>query len=364
MGNKTGIYVHIPFCTAKCPYCDFYSLPASDKMHRQYIKTVCDSINREQNVQADTLYFGGGTPSLLEPALLEQVIKTAQEQFSLSGETTIEANPCTVTPQKLVAWKKAGINRLSFGMQSANPKEQQTLGRRHSTKQVEQAVLWAKEAGFENLSVDLMLGVPYQTIESLLGSIAFLSRLGIQHVSAYLLKIEEGTPFAASGIEKDLPDEDLTCELYLTACRELEKLGFMQYEISNFAKPGMESKHNLKYWNSEDYLGYGPSAHSFYQGKRFYYPRDLDAYLKSGGTNRLEEACSKQAWEDFLMLRFRLRKGVGQEELLRCCPEEARRIWQGCRRYVTAGLMEEADGRIAMTPKGFLVSNAILSQLL
>lgn len=362
--NKTGIYIHIPFCEAKCPYCDFYSLPAGAEKQRTYIRAVCKNLEQYRGIEADTLYFGGGTPSILHPEYIAAVIKQARDCFSLQGEITMEANPCTVTREKLREWKRAGVNRLSFGMQSANEQEQRLLGRRHTTGQVVQAVKQAKETGFDNLSVDLMLAVPCQTISSLQESLELIGSLEIQHVSAYLLKIEEGTPFAGSGIISKLPDEDLTCELYLTACRELEKMGFAQYEISNFAQPGRECRHNLKYWIGGDYLGFGPAAHSFYRGKRFYYKRDLEEYIRTQGRFPEPEEVSARKWEDCLMLRLRLIQGVDIEAFGKQFELDTKRMSALAERYCRAGLMEKRGRCLSFTPKGFLVSNTVIFSLL
>lgn len=362
--DKTGIYVHIPFCEAKCPYCDFYSLPAGVEKQREYIRAVCENMEQYRGTEADTLYFGGGTPSILPPECIAAVIQQARRCFSLRGEITMEANPCNVTQEKLAEWRKAGVNRLSFGMQSANEQEQKLLGRRHTTGQVVQAVRWAKEAGFDNLSVDLMLAVPCQTPCSLRESLELIGSLEIQHVSAYLLKIEEGTPFSCSGITSKLPDEDLTCELYLTACRELEGVGFMQYEISNFAKPGKECRHNFKYWNSEDYLGFGPAAHSFYQGRRFYFKRDMEEYIRTRGRFPEPEEVSARKWEDCLMLRLRLIQGVDIEAFGKQFELDTKRMSALAERYCRAGLMEKRGRCLSFTPKGFLVSNTVIFSLL
>ena len=359
-----GLYVHVPFCEAKCPYCDFYSLPAGPETREAYLGAVCREMERRRGVRADTLYFGGGTPSLLEPDQVARVIRTARECFALDGEITMEANPGTVTPQKLAGWRAAGVGRLSLGVQSAGPEELRLLGRRHTAGQAAQALRWARQAGFDNLSADLMLAVPGQTVDSLRRSIAFLVSCGVCHLSAYLLKIEPETPFAQTGMEARLPDEEETCALYLTACGELERAGLAQYEISNFARPGRESRHNLKYWRCEEYLGFGPAAHSFFGGRRFYQPRDLARYLRTEGARPLPEELPAHPWEDEVMLRLRLREGLDPEMLHRRYGIPPGRVRALCRRFLAGGLMEERDGALALTPRGFLVSNAIIAQLL
>ena len=238
---------------------------------------------RESGLLADTLYFGGGTPSLLPPESIAELIKAVKNIFSFSGEATLEANPNTVTAKSLVEYREAGINRISLGLQSGNDTELRALGRTHSAKRGAAAVRDAAAAGFENISVDVMAGVPYQTRESLLQTLHLIASLPVSHVSAYLLKVEPGTGYWENGILEYCPEEDQTAALYLDMISFLEKKGFMQYEISNFSLPGCESRHNLKYWRCQEYLGFGPAAHSFLNGKRFYNPPDQNAYLNSCG---------------------------------------------------------------------------------
>ncbi|MGI5958805.1 MAG: radical SAM family heme chaperone HemW [Massiliimalia sp.] len=360
-----GIYVHVPFCRRKCPYCDFYSVSSKgmDAVKQQYTDTVCRSMEREERIFADTLYFGGGTPVQLSPDQIGKIIDTAKNRFGLSGEITAEANPGEVDFAMLYQLREAGVNRLSFGMQSAKEEELRVLGRRHSAQQVKEAVTLAKQAGFDNLSVDIMLGVPKHTLEHLERTLCFLGELDIQHVSAYMLKIEEGTPFAHPVIEKMLPDEDLVCDSYLLACQRLEEMGFSQYEISNFAKPGWESRHNLKYWNRQEYMAFGPSAHGFQNGVRYYYPRDLEAYLTSDGTNRLIEEDGVDPLEESVMLGLRLKAGIFPKNLFENHAVNQDKFWKQVERYCAYGLMCQEGDRIFLTPKGFLVSNSIIAEL-
>lgn len=364
--QKTGLYVHIPFCEKKCPYCDFYSLCNQHGRYAEYIEALLASIRRYagQGITADTLYFGGGTPILLDAELLCKVISLCREQFSLDGEITIEANPCVTTFDKLSALRKGGVNRISFGMQSAVAEEQQVLGRRHTTGQVRQAVKAAKSAGFDNISVDIMLGTPKQTLKHLEQTLSVLDSLQIQHVSAYLLKIEPDTPFYDGKILRSLPSEDDAADHYLYVCRSLSELGFRQYEISNFAGTGYESRHNLKYWRLAPYLGFGPSAHSYHQGQRFFYPRDLDAFLKADGGNVKQEPLPDSPAFDYVMLGMRLSEGISLSVLkgrygVDCNPLIAR-----SEKYQKAGYLVCKGDSLAMTPQGFLVSNSILTDLL
>ncbi len=362
-----GIYVHLPFCAVKCPYCDFYSGPFRKGAAEAYAEAVCQEMRlyAGKHLQADTLYFGGGTPSLLEPALLGKILRTARACLGLlpSAEISMEANPNTVTPARLKGYLQEGVNRISFGVQSGNARELMALGRRHTAAQAEQAVCWAKKVGFPSISIDLMLGIPEQTKASLEDSLALAERLPLDHLSVYLLKVEESTPLAGSPLLERCAGEDELAEMYLHMAERLEGLGYFQYEISNFARPGQESRHNLKYWEAASYLGFGAAAHSFWEGKRFANPPDLAAYTAHPGEGRLmleERVC---AAEEYLLLGLRLTKGVSFSRLaeLGGDPELLRRR---AARFCDAGLAEEQDEGLRLTREGFLVSNLILGELL
>ena len=358
----TGLYIHIPFCASKCGYCDFYSV--TDRSGRRaYADTVLREIRSYagRGLRADSLYFGGGTPSMMEAELLGEMIAACREVFALEGEITAEANPDSVSPGWLSALRKAGANRISFGAQSANEKELAALGRRHSAARIGEAVREAQEAGFARISLDVMLGIPHQGPESLHRTLESFAAAGVGHISAYLLKIEPGTPFARNGMQRLCPDEDAAADLYLQTVRELSRMGFAQYEISNFAKPGEECRHNLKYWQAEDYIGFGPAAHSLLEGRRFYHPRGLEAYLISGGTNTVDDGPGGGPAER-LMLGLRLAAGVDPREL--GLPETAcARLQKRADSFRRAGLMR-AGPLFCLTPEGFLVSNAIIGTLL
>lgn len=364
MKKPFGIYIHIPFCSQKCPYCDFYSSPSQLALQKQYIETIFRQIDSLPNeIKADTLYFGGGTPSLLEPALLTRLTQKIIQKCSLSGEISLEANPGTVTEQKLFLLREAGFNRISFGMQSAVLEELSLLGRQHSPKQVEQAVLLARKAGFESVSVDLMLGIPRQTLKSAEYSLRFAIDLGIDHLSAYLLKIEPGTAFDCEEIRLLLPDEDSICDIYLQTCAQAELASLFQYEISNFSKIGKECRHNLKYWQGDEYLAFGPSAHGFCQGKRYYYPRSLTDYLQTNGNQPLIEEASVNSLEETILLGLRLKKGLYLPKLLETYRLPAHLFDQKIEQYLSYGLMEQKNQHIFLTPKGFLLSNTIIAEL-
>ena len=256
MNNKAGLYIHIPFCKSKCPYCDFYSVKydkaLSEKYADELIKTMAD-----YSGEFDTVYFGGGTPSILESELIAKILTSAKNHFDIdkNSEITIECNPSKNLEKDFYNYAKCGINRVSIGMQSARNEERFALGRSAGQTEVAKAVNDAKKAGISNISLDVMLGTPKQTLSSLDETFEFIDKMNVTHISAYMLKIEEGTRFFDLKDRLALPDEDTVCEMYLKTIKSLESLGFNQYEISNFSKPSFESKHNIKYWILDDYLG-------------------------------------------------------------------------------------------------------------
>lgn len=312
---------------------------------------------------ADTLYLGGGTPSLLGGARIAALVQTARDYYGLRGaEVTAECNPSDADGRLFEMLAQAGVNRISLGLQSAVEEERKALGRRAGVKEAVEAIRLARAAGIPNLSLDLMLGIPGQTAESLRRSIDFCAQAGVHHISAYLLKIEEGTLFARRQASLALPEEDAVCALYEQACEALEAAGFRQYEISNFAQPGCESRHNLKYWNAEEYLGLGASAHSFLEGKRFFYPRDLQSFLR--GEEPIQDG-EGGSFEEYAMLRMRLAEGL-QEEAVRqrygCgIPPQMR---ESARRMEQYDLLCQDEGGIRLTRKGFLLSNTVIAELL
>lgn len=366
--KKLGIYIHVPFCKGgKCPYCDFYSLIPSDEKKEDFINAVLRDLNKKSAMAkdrtVDTIYFGGGTPSVLG-VNLARLLDGVTSNFNVeeNAEITFEANPRTVSFEALRALRNAGFNRISIGMQSAVPAELELLGRRHSREDVKEVVEEARRAGFSNLSLDLMLCVPGQTEKSLIESIDYVSALSPEHISAYLLKVEEGTRFYKIKDTLSLPDEDTQADMYLLACNALEGRGYMQYEISNFAKPGFESRHNNRYWNCDEYLGFGPSAHSFYEGMRFYYPCGLDDYIK--GETELAES-DGGSLEEYVMLRLRLKEGLIESELRRRFNADFSFFDKDkLDRFIKGGLIEISDGQINLTKKGFLVSNSVIAELI
>ena len=344
-----GLYIHIPFCRRKCLYCDFYSVALCDGMAEEYTKAVIRNLSHYGG-EFDTVYFGGGTPILLAPYLGE-MLKAAN--ITKNAEITAECNPCEMTPHTLEMLRKSGVDRISAGVQSFNDNELTALGRRHDSNTARNAFLNAKAAGFDNISADLMLGIPQQTGESLARSLETLCSLPITHISAYMLKVEENTPFGKD--TPTLPDEDETADMYLQTVQTLAQHGFGQYEISNFAKRGYECRHNLKYWRCEEYLGIGPAAHSFIGGRRFAVARDLDGFLNSPVQKEVTTDAAPDEYEERVMLGLRLKEGI-TEELWRPLENGLKRIPKSY--YSTE------NGRLSLTAEGFLLSNEIISILL
>ncbi len=364
--KPVGLYIHVPFCDGKCPYCDFYSMRGSAERMEEYTDSIIKNINAYGSSlgrRADTLYFGGGTPNLLGARRLASLIASAKGNFGLSdAEITLEVNPAEDLSGFLSEIHKAGANRLSFGLQSADEDELLLLGRRHTAAQAKKAVRNAQAAGFSNISLDLMLGIQSQTKESLLRSIEFCAESGVQHISAYLLKIEPHTAYYKNRERLRVPDDDEASDFYLFACEELEKRGFLQYEISNFSKSGYESRHNLKYWHCEEYLGLGPAAHSFINGKRFYYDRNLSAFLR--GCDPVQDGTGG-GFEEYAMLAMRLTEGLTEQN----CRERFGHgipapVMQTAKKYESGGLTACTKDGFHFTRKGFLVSNTLITEIL
>ena len=342
--NKAGLYFHIPFCKNKCPYCDFYSVKYCESAARDYCILLCDEMAKYHG-EFDTVYFGGGTPSIIEPELICAVLDSARRQFDIDkdSEITIECNPREDLKKSFNLYRNSGINRLSIGMQSAVDKERFALGRAAGRAEVQRTVTDAKNAGFDNISLDLMLGTPHQTLTSLDETFDFIDKMNVQHISAYMLKIEDGTKFAKMRDRLPLPDDDEVSEMYLKTIRTLGELGFSQYEISNFAKDGCESHHNNKYWLLAPYLGIGKSAHSFWNGRRFYYDEDM----------RLVDDGEGGGVDEQIMLGLRLTKGV-----------DKKLIKKPFDHLVKMGLLKETADHLALTPNGMLVSNVVINELI
>lgn len=360
-----GLYIHIPFCKSKCPYCDFYSMRSDSVGYDEYTACVIESMEywaEKLGRKADTLYLGGGTPSLIGGKNIAFIVRRAKELFGIDGEITVECNPSAVEEDFFETIAKAGVNRISLGMQSAVDAERRKLGRTADRDKVLKCINDARNAGIGNITLDVMLGVPDQTLESLKETIDFCIETGVPHISAYMLKLEEGTYYYNNAQKLNLPYEDATADMYILLADELEKNGFVHYEISNFAKNGFEGKHNLKYWNAEEYLGIGPSAHSFINGKRFFYPRDMEHFRL--GKDPIDDGAGGDE-EEYVMLRLRLRDGlIFADYSKRYEKEFPTEILEKARLFEKQGLMRVTDNSISLTREGFLLSNTIISELI
>ena len=363
----SGLYIHIPFCAKKCAYCDFYSFHPTDAQMDAYCDAVTAAFLRYAgtlNTDFDTVYFGGGTPSFFGAKRLTALLDAARDAFTITGdaEITVECNPSSVTENGMQTLAATGINRISMGVQSAVDGERRWLGRSSSRKQVEAAINTCRKASLTNLSLDLMLGIPAQTMASLDESLDFITGLGVPHVSAYLLKLEDGTPLAAQKETLPLPDEDSVCDCYLHTVETLRRHGLMQYEVSNFARPGFESRHNLHYWRDEAYLGIGPAAHSFLGGKRFYYPRDFEAFLRGDAPVPDGDGGSEA---EFVMLRLRLAEGLSDGDFFaRYRKHLPNALFDAANTLKRHGLVTVQNDTVALTPQGFLLSNRVIDALL
>ena len=357
-----GLYLHIPYCFSKCRYCDFYSAPGQRGVPRAYVDALLRELSRfapDTPLRPDTLYFGGGTPSLLDPADAARLIAAAQP---LPGaEITLEANPETVTEDSLRAFREAGVNRISFGVQSARDSQLKTLGRPHTAKQARAAFAAARRAGFENISGDIMLALPHYTQAEFDETLELIEDGGAAHISAYLLKIEPDSAFGRTPPE-GLPTSDEAADFYLYAVEQLEHHGYRQYEISNFARPGYEGKHNLIYWDCGDYLGIGPAAHSCMGGKRFYYPADTEAFQRDETAPVMDGGCGA---EDYLILQLRLRKGLSLDEYKKRYGRKFSTAQLAfVKNCVKSGYANFDGHTLALTPAGLIVQNSILAELL
>lgn len=376
MADKLGIYIHIPFCRSKCDYCDFYSLAGRDDRMDQYQKALLSHIKETaplaQDFPVDTIYIGGGTPSYYGAKRLKELLGVIRKLYKVEkdAEVTVECNPDSVDVKSLKILRKAGVNRLSMGMQSANACELERIHRIHTPQQVNEAATAARKAGFTNLSLDLIYGLPGQTIDSWKATVEHALSLIPQHLSCYGLKVEEGTPLAARVAQGEvLPDDDQQADLYLWTVGRLERAGYPQYEISNFAKPGFASRHNLRYWLTQPYIGFGPGAHSDFGGRRYSFVRDLDAYIQGvlqGGDiiDESEIIPKRERCGEYLMLRLRTVQGINEQEyrstyFMDFAPLQAR-----LEQFRAQGWAEQTDGRWHFTPQGFLLSNQLIGDLL
>lgn len=376
--KNLGIYIHIPFCRSKCQYCDFYSLggarnrEAMDKYLQALTQHIRECARLSPKYTVDTVYFGGGTPSFFGAEGLEKIFTEIAKRFTLdkSVEVSLEANPDSVNTQSLSRLHRAGFNRISLGIQSDEDEMLRKLGRPHNYQQAKNAVASARRAGFENVSVDLMYGLPSQSREAWAETLTNVLDLEPDHISCYGLKVEENTPLYEYHTLANLPDDDTQADMYLKACEILEAKGLHQYEISNFARDGFQCRHNLKYWTGEEYLGFGPAAASDFAGKRFTAERNLEGYIDGVmGQGVILSECEaipkKERAGEYIMLRLRTVQGIEAEEYMKSFLLPFAPLEKLMQKYEKNGLaVRTAEGRWHLTPKGFLVSNSIILELL
>ena len=375
MAESLGLYLHIPFCRSKCDYCDFYSLTGQDDRMDDYqralLRHIAECALPAKKDVVDSIYIGGGTPSWYGDKRVRELLSAVKKQFKVSSdaEISMEANPDSVDLHALRRLRRAGINRLSMGMQSACEEELAAVHRPHTFAQVEAAVAAARKAKIKNLNLDLIYGLPGQTEESWHDTVEKALALAPEHLSCYGLTVEEGTPLArrvAAG--EQLPDDDTQATLYLWTVDRLARAGYAQYEISNFAKPGFQSRHNLKYWMGKPYLGIGAGAHSDYGGCRYSFVRSVEGYIRGvmNGDKLLdssEQIPQRERGSEYLMLRLRTTHGIEEWEYRRQYYMNFDPIGAKLAEYEQRGWATRTGGRWHFTPEGFLLSNRLIVEL-
>ena len=374
-----SIYIHIPFCVRKCAYCDFTSFPGRGAQMEAYLSAVCHEMRAQaaffRRRRVRTVFLGGGTPTLMTGEQAQRLLDALRACFDLApdAEITMEGNPGTVTAQSLAAYRAAGVNRLSLGVQSLDDGLLAAIGRIHTAAQAREAVSMARAAGFENLNLDLMLGLPGQSVAQWERTLEEAIALAPEHLSCYSLIVEEGTPLSAQlerGECAPLPDEDALCRMDEITAQWTAQAGFARYEVSNYAKPGRECRHNIVYWACEPYLGLGCAAHSDMDGRRFYNPSDWAGYLRmaqSGTTARDAEGESTRQERMFerMMMGLRMVRGVDCARFVRDFGAQPEEVWkEALARDVRVGLMERRGDYLRLTQRGMQVMNSVLVELL
>ncbi len=376
--NTLGLYVHIPFCLKKCAYCDFCSSAGYDKKQRkEYLSSLLRNIEIMGEKAGDryvsTVFFGGGTPTLLEPKEIGRLTDALYTSFSVlkDAEFTFECNPATLSKKLASALADRGVNRLSIGLQSANEKELKALSRVHTLKDFEESYQIARRAGFSNINIDLMYGLPEQTVESLLATIKYVISLSPEHISLYALQIEEGTEFYRKRDTLSLPSEDEVYEMYHAASELLSMRGYKHYEISNFARPGYECRHNLRYWREEEYIGMGLSAYSYFGGRRYGYTDSMQSFITAAYTDIGDCECDIEIIDrdtektEFVMLSLRLADGIKKKEYKERFGEDFdQKYRERLLPYIKNGFVREDEEGYSFTLDGMFVSNTVLSDIL
>lgn len=376
MAKRLGVYIHIPFCASKCGYCDFYSLSGCDHMMPDYQDALIDHIEESaqslKGYEVDSVYFGGGTPSFYGADRIVEIFNTLKlnGNVRLDSEVTVECNPDSTSLNALKLLREEGVNRLSLGVQSANNDLLKLIGRRHNFQQVKRSMQDARDAGFENISLDLIYGLPSQSKSDWAETLARIIELHPEHISCYGLKLEEGTPmyerYKGSPI---LPDDDEQADMYFYAADVLERYGYKQYEISNFAAKGFESKHNLKYWNLDDYMGFGPGAHSCVGNLRYSFVKDLKQYISgvARGVSIIDEYRQIDPMEravEYIMLGMRTSNGISEHDYRTRCQCDWRPIHKVLLAFAEKGWAEKTGDRWHFTVPGYLISNTLIGILL
>ena len=364
------IYVHIPFCIKKCDYCDFLSGPSGPKEQADYVDALLEEINAAEEGKGrsvSSVFIGGGTPSVLDERFIGEILNHIRRKFQIAdhAEITIEVNPGTADRNKLQAYRTYGINRLSIGLQSPDDRELKILGRIHNYEQFLETYRSAREAGFDNINIDLMSAIPDQTYEGWIHNLRTVAGLDPEHISAYSLIIEEGTPFASRTL--NLPDEDAEYNMYEATAQILREYGFEQYEISNYAKPGRECRHNIGYWTGVPYLGLGLGASSYLDGCRFTVNPDMKQYLeeKPGMFTDIEKLTKKDMEEEFFYVGLRMTAGVSLSEFERRFGISAKEVYPGLMETFVKEKAARFEGdRFVLTDYGLDVSNYIMAQFL
>ena len=362
-----GVYIHIPFCKSKCKYCDFNSYSNMSEWQERYINALCREISEFEGEDcADTIYFGGGTPTVLAPELLSRVMMSIKKRFYLteSCEITVECNPGTIDEKGLIYLNKIGINRLSIGLQSTDDKMLEKLGRIHSLEDFKKCFLFARKAGFENISLDLIYGLPGQTLSSWESTLRKAIEFSPEHISCYALKIEDGTPFAY--MKPDIPDDDLVRDMYDNCVDFFDKNGFNRYEISNFAKESYESRHNIKYWQCDDFAGFGAGAYSCIGDCRYSNLKNIPEYCNAieafgFATESKTVLTIEDKMKEFCFLGLRRTNGISELEFKRRFNCEITEIFgSALEKNLKRGTLKTADGRILIPFEWIFVSNGIL----
>ena len=373
--NDLSLYIHIPFCVRKCLYCDFPSYGGMENYYDDYVKRICSEIEKAGEVcskyKINTVFIGGGTPTVLKSGSLEKIMKTVFDNYNVvkDAEITCEANPGTLDMVKLRDMRAMGINRLSMGLQARQNNILKLLGRIHTAEDFEREFLFARKAGFENISCDIMFSLPRQTVEDWRETVSWVVNLEPEHISAYSLIIEEGTPFKDmyDNGKMAVPDDETDRKMYHMAVDMLEEKGYKRYEISNFAKAGFESRHNSVYWRTGEYMGFGLGAHSYFNGRRFHNTYNLEEYIRSGQFKKydVELLSEKDKMAEFMFMGLRMSEGVSVSEFKRRFGMNIDEIYgKELKEIISEGLAFERDNRVILTDYGFDVSNYVFEKFI